>query len=259
MQPTTSAGALSQLESTESSAQDPNAILASQQQALGVNGAQSTVSGLQGAINSTTKLLQQVAPSVMGRTSGSLVTSAQANKQVANEQAPINTDLTNETNQYNQANTNLTNLQNQAQTAASGIYQGQQDKESYLQNLYSSLYGQEQDAANLAETEREANLKASSSTSDGLDIGDILAAFGKSNGTNGYATTKDSSGGTQFTLNGNPITAAQYFDDQGGTLNDVAGFLKTDPNSQAAYKDLESNKYSQTQLEKMYPYIFGTS
>src|ERR1700761_7592943 len=178
MNPTTSSAALSQLESTENSAQDPNAILQQQQQQLGVNNAQQTVQGLQGAINSTTKLLQQVAPSVMGRTQGSLVTSAQANKQIENEQAPLNTTLSNDTNQYNQANTNLNNLQNQAQTAASGIYQGQQDKLSYLQNLYNSLYGQEKDAADLAEQQREANLSASSSANSGLDIGSILSALG---------------------------------------------------------------------------------
>jgi chromosome segregation ATPase len=182
MNPTTSADALSQLESAQQSAQDPNAILQAQQNQLGVGQAQQTVQGLQGALNNTTKLLQQVAPSVMGRTQNSLVTQAQATKQIGNEQAPLNTTIGNETTQYDQANQDLTTKQQQAQTAASGIYTGQQDKLSYLQNIYNALYGQEKDqaaaaqkaaedqaqqqqaAASLAEQAREANLSASTKT-----------------------------------------------------------------------------------------------
>lgn len=167
MQPqaTTSAQALSQLQSAEQSSQDPNAILQAQNQQFGVNTQQQTVQGLQGALNNTTKLLQQVAPSVMGRTADSLVTNAQASKQVQNEQAPITTNLNNENTQYNQANQLLSTDQQQAQTAASGIYSGQQDKLSYLQNVYNNLFTSEQDAqaeqdkqAALAEQAREANL-----------------------------------------------------------------------------------------------------
>lgn len=155
MNPTSSADALSQLQSQESQAQDPNAILTAQQNNLGVNAAQNTVTGLRGAINNTTKLLQQVAPSVMGRTANSLVTNAQAGKQVQNEQAPISANLTQEGTDYNNASSDLSQLQQQAQTAASGIYQGQQDKLSYAQNLYNSLYQKEQDAQAAAEKTAE--------------------------------------------------------------------------------------------------------
>lgn len=172
MNPTTSADALAQLEQNQASAQDPNAILTAQKQSLGVDQAQATATGLQGAIASTNKLLAQVAPSVMGRTQGSLVTSAQANKQISNEQAPITTDLTNESNQYNNAETNANKLESEAEQNANGIYQGQQDKQSYLQNVYNNLYKQEQDAsakqasdAAAAEAQREFNVSASQKTS----------------------------------------------------------------------------------------------
>lgn len=164
--PTSSAAALSQLQKAQSTAQNPNQILTNENQALGVNSAQQTVTGLQGAINSTTKLLQQVAPSVMGRTANSLVTNAQASKQIDNEQAPISANLSTENTNYNSANQNLNTLQGQAQTAATGIYQGQQDKETYLQNLYNTLYGREQDAAKAktaaaaaSEAKREFNVQ----------------------------------------------------------------------------------------------------
>jgi len=150
MQPGNSQQALSALQGAQATAQDPNTILSGQRQQLGVDNAQQTVTGLRGAINNTTKLLQQVAPSVMGRTGSSLVTNAQATKQIANEQAPISQNLSTQTNDYNQANTDLSQLQQRAQEAASGIYQGQQDKLSYAQNLYNTLYKQEQDAQDRA-------------------------------------------------------------------------------------------------------------
>lgn len=155
MNPQSSQQALASLQQTQAATQDPNTILANQQQQMGVNKAQDTVTGLRGAINNTTKLLQQVAPSVMGRTGSSLVTNAQATRQIANEQAPISANLTQQGTEYNQANQDLNTLQEQARQAASGIYQGQQDKLSYAQNLYNTLYKQEQDAVDRAFQEKQ--------------------------------------------------------------------------------------------------------
>lgn len=196
--PTTSAQALTSLQGAESSAQDPNSILQAQNGALGVDAAQNTVTGLRGAINNTTKLLQQVAPSVMGRTAGSLVTNAQAGRQVQNEQAPIQTNLTQEGTDYNQANEDLGTLRTQAQNAASGIYQGQQDKLSYAQNLYNSLYGQEQDASKMAEQQREfdatqAAAKAAASSGNFNLTGGTPTTT--NTGTTGSSDAKNLSGG----------------------------------------------------------------
>lgn len=155
--PQSSQQALAGLQQTQQATQDPNTILSGQRQQLGVDNAQGTVTGLRGAINNTTKLLQQVAPSVMGRTGSSLVTNAQATKQIANEQAPISQNLTQQGTEYNQANEDLGQKEQQAKDAASGIYAGQQDKLSYAQNLYNTLYKQEQDAADRAEQMRQFN------------------------------------------------------------------------------------------------------
>lgn len=146
MNPANSAQALASLQQAQTTAQDPNTILSGQRQQLGVDAAQDTVTGLRGAINNTTKLLKQVAPSVMGRTASSLVTNAQATKQIGNEQAPLNQTLGEESDQFNEADRNLGKLQDRATQAASGIYQGQQDKLSYAQNLYNTLYQKEKDA-----------------------------------------------------------------------------------------------------------------
>lgn len=159
MNPSNSSDALAQLQAAQAQSQDPNTILSNQKQQLGVNQAQDTVTGLRGAINSTTKLLQQVAPSVMGRTAGSLVTNAQASKQIQNEQAPISQNLSTEGTQYNQADEDLSKLQDQAQQAASGIYQGQEDKLSYAQNLYNTLFQKEQAAQQQASEQADQQEK----------------------------------------------------------------------------------------------------
>lgn len=201
MNPTTSAQALSSLQQTQAQAQDPNTILANQQQQLGVNAAQNTVQGLRGAIDNTTQLLTKVAPSVMGRTGNSLVTNAQATRQIGNEQAPIQQNLATDTNKYNEANTNLNDLQSKASQAAQGIYQGQQDKLSYAQNLYNTLYKQEQDAATAAENQREFNqsLAAKSSSNSAGGISDVLGSLLGGNSTPGGAQIQQrTNGGFNF-------------------------------------------------------------
>lgn len=174
MTPTTSADALSQLESYQNTEKAPQDILSGQETALGVPQAQQQVSGLRQAITNTTNLLSQVAPSVYGRTQNSLVTSAQAGRQIQNEEAPIQTKLsglnTAEGNAASDLNTNLS----RAGTLASLESEGQNTKESNLKDLYSALYGQEQDkakaasdAAAQAEQAREFNVSQSSKGANG--------------------------------------------------------------------------------------------
>ena len=169
--------ALAELKQAQSTAQNPNDILAAQRQQFGVQAAQDTAKGLRGAIDNTTNLLKKVAPSVMGRTANSLVTNAQATRQISNESAPLNQTLGEQTGQYNEAEKNAADLESKASNAAQGIYQGQQDKVSYLKNLYDILYGREQDAAKAAADEaarqeaiRQFNVSAASKGSSGKTL-----------------------------------------------------------------------------------------
>lgn len=146
MQPQNSQQALAELQANQAGSKNANQILDEQRTSLGVNEAQNTVKGLRGAIDNTTKLLKQVAPSVMGRTQNSLVTSAQANRQIGNEQAPIAGQLTELGGQYGTAREDFNTLESRASQAAQAIYQGQQDKNSYLQNVYNVLFQREQEA-----------------------------------------------------------------------------------------------------------------
>lgn len=153
MQPSSSQDALIALQQYQAGAKTPEQIMAGQNQALGVNAAQQNVGGLRGAVANTSRLLEQVAPSVMGRTANSLVTSAQAGRQVANESQPISHNLQGQTEALGNAQADYQNLTNQANTAAQLQFQGQQGQQSYLQSIYDTLYGREQDAARAASEE----------------------------------------------------------------------------------------------------------
>ena len=191
--PTTSSQALQQMQQYQGSMQTPEQELQAAQQNLGTTAAQQQVSGLRGAIANTTNLLNNVAPSVMGRTGQSLVTSAQANAQIANEQAPISQKLGQQTSAYDQANADYQNLEQRAEALANANEQSQQSHLGYLQNIYSALYGQEQASAQaatqqrqfeqqLAEQAREANLGASASSGAAApSLNSLLGGGGGSN------------------------------------------------------------------------------
>lgn len=250
--PTNSAAALTQLQGLEKTDQDPNTILSNQKQQLGVSSAQDTVTGLRGAINNTTKLLQQVAPSVMGRTGSSLVTNAQASKQIQNEQAPISANLTQEGTDYNNATTDLNNLEGEANTAASGIYQGQQDKLSYAQNLYNTMYQKEQDAqtaaqakATAAEQIREFNANLAESKSEAAASAASSFNLGGSSAAPKAAMTQRNGGGFNFTdSSGTAVSAAKYAQLTGTPIGNLLQQMgaKGDKYAQQAYNEIKGNQ-----------------
>lgn len=243
--PANSQAALAQLEQTQASAQNPNQILESQRQGMGVNAATDTVTGLRGAINNTTKLLKQVAPSVMGRTQNSLVTQAQATRQIGNESAPIAQNLTEQGQEYNDANQDLDRLEGRASTAANGIYTGQQDKLSYLQNLYNTLYGKEQDASKQAEATRQFDVEQARLRSSGSGGG------GKFDLSNPTPTATNAAP----TINDQAYTSVQKFlqgsDDQ--IKSDYAATLKS-ANYGNALDKLKVQLYQQSR-----PDLFGAT
>lgn len=176
MQPaTTSAQALTNLQTAQAGQQSPDQLQQSTGQALGIPAAQQQVSGLRGAINNTTSLLQQVAPSVMGRTQNSLVTSAQADAQIANGQAPLNTQLNTENTDYSNANSDLTNLTNEQGTEVGNDITNQQNQLSYLQGIYSDLSAAEQQKITNAQAEQTIANSAAGSASPALAGGTSTA------------------------------------------------------------------------------------
>lgn len=265
---TTSGQALQQLQSYQGTEKAPDQILQGQEQALGVPQAQQQVSGLRQAITNTTNLLNQVAPSVYGRTENSLVTDAQATRQIGNEQAPIQTKLGGLNTSYDNANSDLETNLSRAGTLAGLEAQGQTSKESSLKDIYSALYGQEQDAAKMAEQQREADLSASTaratSSGGGIDLGSLIGGLTSGGGSSTPGAQiipkngNNGAGGYAFaTATGEPIKASQY-----AHLNNIPlGTLlyqmgnSGDKYAQQAYNTYLSNPDIGA-LVKKYPLLF---
>jgi hypothetical protein len=141
--------ALTNVQQYQQGMQSSSAIQSANEQALGVGAAQQQVSGLRQAITNTTNLLNQVAPSVYGRTQDSLVTQAQAGRQISNEQAPISSELKGQTSAETNAESDYNNLEKQATDKTNQTVSDQQAQLNNLDAIYKDLYAQKtaQDAA----------------------------------------------------------------------------------------------------------------
>lgn len=143
---TNSGDALNGLQKFQQGMQTPQQILQGAQDTSGASQAQQQVSGLQQAIQNTTGLLNKVAPDVLGRTQNSLVTQAQADRITANEQAPLQSQLTDQTQSEQTEAQQLAADQQNAQDIANAQITGQQGTLSNYQQIYSDLLGKEQAA-----------------------------------------------------------------------------------------------------------------
>lgn len=153
--PPNSQAALQNYQSFANSMQSPDQLLQGQQQQLGISQAQQQVSGLRQAITNTTNLLNNVPSSVMGRTQNSLVTSAQANRQIQNEQAPISQTLGKENTDLSNQESDLNTKMSQATDLANLQQQGQANKLQSLKDIYDALYKGEQDTANRSDQQAQ--------------------------------------------------------------------------------------------------------
>lgn len=239
--PATSADALNQMTQAQSQMQSPDQLLSGQEQQMGVPQAQQQVSGLRQAIANTTNLLNNVAPSVEGRTQNSLVTSAQANRQIQNESAPIAKTLSDQTQKEAVASADYKDLLGQAGQKAQLLQAGQEQKLSFLKNVYDALFGKEQadakakaDAAaqsleqqKLAEQIRESNqnnsleqqkLASSTQSAAAKAQSDLLSKYNVKQGSQGQYMFSDN--------NGVPITMAQYAQAKGLGSGDILNMLR---------------------------------
>lgn len=268
---TTSTQALSNLQSFDAGAKSPDQIYKDTSAGLGIPAAQQQVSGLRGAINNTTQLLSQVAPSVMGRTGNSLVTSAQANRQIGNEQAPLNDQLNKENTDYSGASSDLNSLLGQANTQTSNNIAGQNSQLSYLQGIYSDLAGTEQQATANQLARDQLNAQIADSKAKAASGGISLAGTGRTPtgptppGSQGSVGTMNmnSTGGFAFSnAQGKPVTLARYLVDNGYQGNQIlqkaAEILATGKGGdQGIANAISGGRYTPAQLAKLYPQVFG--
>lgn len=169
----------------------------------GVPEIRQNVAGLRTTVANTTSALNNVDPSVTGRTQGSLVTEAQRQRQVANERAPIAQQLQGFNTALGQGEQNLNEANNQATTLATNRVHDWETGRSALQSQYDTAYKAEQDAAQ-AEAQRQAaaestrqfnaSLAASNAKSSGsaktpstTDLKqNVLQQMNANKGTDGY-------------------------------------------------------------------------
>lgn len=188
---------------------------------FGVPEIRNTVSGLRTTVANTTNALKNVDPSVTGRTSGSLVTEAQRQRQVVNERTPIAEQLGQQTGALGTQEQTLRDSLDQANTLASGRVRDWETGRTALQSRYDTAYKREQDAAEAARqqaalqeqirqfNEQQATTRGSSRYSGS----DSTAAA-----TPGSQQRKD--GGFNFQdASGNAISARKYAQLTGTNFN----------------------------------------
>lgn len=272
---TTSQQAQQNLQQFGSSMKSPDMALQEAQAATGVNQAQQQVSGLRSAIQNSTNLLDRVAPSVMGRTQNSLVTSAQADRQIGNEQAPINAQLNKEQTDYANANQDYSTAEQRAEARANGVISGQQNQLSYLQSVYGNLKSAEDTAAQQAEARRQfdasqalsreqqsASLAASRASAPKLVGGAGNAGPSRASGSMSH----NAAGGYAFTnAGGQPVTMAQYLASNGvGSASQIASTAvqllgQGSASDRKIAAEISSGRYTPAQLAQKFPQVFGGS
>lgn len=223
MQPSSSAQALQQLTTYRTGRKNPYDILAEQKTKLGVDDVNGRVGKLRTSIINTENLLEGVDDSVTGRTSGTLTTDAARSRIVNLERQPVAKTLSTQQSGLSAEQANLEAITNQAMQGAQLQYQGDSDQETFLSNLYNTLFGKEQAdeerrryeqdrADKLAEAERQRKAAAS-------------LAWAQGGGGGGGGSTAAGGGATD------PLQQAAYNDvrTRVATNNDSA--LKSDFNA----------------------------
>lgn len=154
---------------------------------------QQEVTGLQGTLNNLTSSLQAVAPSVVGRTSGTFTTAGQQSALINKEQAPIATNIGNTGTTLTTAQGTQSHDEQLAGQMVQALLGQDATKYQGLMDTYTAASGAEQAAeakrehdADLAEKAREADLSANSSGGSS-DIAAIIAAMNAGNKTGGTA------------------------------------------------------------------------
>lgn len=200
----------------------------------GVPEIRNTVSGLRTTVANTTSALNNVDPSVTGRTSGSLVTEAQRQRQVNTERAPIAQNLTDENSSLNSNQQTLTDAMNQATTLANNKVSDYNAGRTALQGEYDIAYKREQDAAAAA-----AQAAAAAEQKRQFDAG--LSEKAASSGSGGGAPASQptyqqrSGGGFNFQdAGGKSISARLYAQKTGTNFNTLLKQMASAGDSGAA-------------------------
>lgn len=261
-QASNSTEAMANLQNFSGSMPSPSQDYMTAASSLGVPQQQQQVSGLRRAITNTTNLLNNVPGSVMGRTANSLVTSAQANRQILNESAPIESTLKQQSADAANAQDTLKNLLGEAGQQATLTEQGNANKLASLKAIYDSLFGKEQAAANAQLEQQKLDLAKQGQQSNSDYLNALLGGAGGSTpSTPGLpqGMSQRSGGGYNFNFGNNPVSAATFAKLNGTNISDLLYTMAQGGDSYAAnaYRDILNNNGNITpQLMNKYSSIF---
>lgn len=270
--PPSAAAAFQSLNDFNSTRETPQAATDAANSKYGVTGLASQLDQLRGLTSNLQTAIGNVAPSVAGRTSGSLVTQAQRDAITNNETQPL-------TDQFNKVSTNLNDVNGQyneaqglASNYANSLLTSDQQKYQDLFGQYTNAQSQEAATAaqaleqqKLAEQVREANLSASTARAGQSAGPSPTLGSGGSTGVGGM--TRDANGGYAFTGAGNvPLTMGQYLAANGyqtaAAIKQGAVTLLNQSGSahdKAIATDIGTHNYTPAQLAQNYPQVFGGS
>lgn len=187
-------------------------LLTQAENKYGVNDLSARANNLRTLVGNLQTSIDQVDPSVTGRTSGSLVTEAQRSALVNRERAPLVSDFNKTSGNYGNAQSDLATARSQARDWGTSLITEQDAKYKSLMDAYQIALNAEQEAekkrqfdASLAES--TAARKAASGAG-GYDLG---LGGGLGGAPVGLSMTKRSGGGFNFTdASGKAISAARY-------------------------------------------------
>lgn len=183
--PPTAAGAYQSLQDASKNATTPDAAITAGETKYGTSGLATQLDQLRGLTSNLTTAIGNVAPSVAGRTSGSLVTEAQRNAITNNETQPLTEQLTKVGAQQADVGSRYQDAEGLASNYANSLLTNDKNNYDRLFGQYTALSGQETAASSAAEQKREfdANLAQSKASTASL------AGVG-SGGGNDDSTTK---------------------------------------------------------------------
>lgn len=211
---------LKQYRQSIDSRQDPLKVLSGAEQRLGIPTLQQSIAGKRAAISNTENLIKSIAPSVTGRTSGSLVTEAQRTGLIAKERQPLGEQLSTQQSGLNVDLQNLGDLTGRANLETELAIQKEADKIKYLSDLYEKVYGKEEADKQFKELKRQFDINAQIARSKAGGGGGYLGGLGLGDGgtqtDSGLAKlSQRKGGGFNFTIDGQPVSAAVYADATG--------------------------------------------
>lgn len=172
----------------------------------GVPEIRTRVSGIRTTLANTEAALNNVDPSVTGRTSQSLVTEAQRQRIVNNERAPIAQDYSTQSKTLSNESANLSDQEKAAQLLAQGQMNDYTVGRNALQSQYDSAAAREAEERRRAEADRAYQLDVQKSASSSRSGGG-----GGGGGSSAPSYQKRSGGGFNFQdANGKAISAGSY-------------------------------------------------